>query len=90
MVEAEPATPTWKFTQYVLIILWCCSTVANSQVPLVPLSLALIPRAYTDLHTCRCFGDKGDVEDITEGMDVIRTRATVRLRDSFSFASHPS
>ena len=73
MVEAEGNPTTWKFTQYV-----------DSHFPMLPrtgnflqdttrvcvvwkvLWEAVAGQYVTD-HP-RCFGDKGDVEDITEGV----------------------
>ncbi|KAF9869817.1 protein phosphatase pp2a regulatory subunit b [Colletotrichum karsti] len=73
MVDSDTNSPTWKFTQYVLTHL------PASTMPSVPSShpLSILvyapPSSWLIAHTAyRCFGDKGDVEDITEA-DIIST-----------------
>ena len=71
MVEAEGSPTTWKFTQYVPFGLYALQPQAlhresrrDNRAP----SLRRVKTTAVELaNQVRCFGDKGDVEDITEG-----------------------
>lgn len=73
MVEGDPGSPTWKFTQYVLSRLLFTTRDCNVLGLLAadPKKRHRIIKAVRLTRINRCFGDKGDVEDITEGKDEI-------------------
>jgi hypothetical protein len=78
MGEGEPNSPTWKFTQSVLsaffLLLRTLPIPIHWWYPKHDLRssffyLGSAPRGHINTANLeiRCFGDKGDVEDITEG-----------------------
>lgn len=69
MVETDSNSPTWKFTQYVFFF----GGVQLGRADRMTSHMCALYNLWYQLLTSilRCFGDKGDVEDITEG----KTRA---------------